>query len=52
MVCGNVGDSLYTRSAIAVTYNERTLWIPLAMLFAVILTLSLVLLRWARPGCW
>jgi len=36
-----------------VIVNERTLWLPLAILLASMLTLSLILLRWAkRQGWW
>ncbi|HLM20514.1 MAG TPA: magnesium transporter CorA family protein [Propionibacteriaceae bacterium] len=36
-----------------VIVNDRTLWIPLAILLAIMLTLSLILLRWAkRQGWW
>jgi len=36
-----------------VIVNERTLWLPLIILLAIMLTLSLILLRWAkRQGWW
>jgi magnesium transporter len=36
-----------------VIVNEQTLWLPLAILLLVMLTLSLILLRWAkRQGWW
>jgi magnesium transporter len=36
-----------------VIVNERTLWIPLFILLGIMLTLSLILLRWAkRQGWW
>ena len=36
-----------------VIVNERTLWLPLTVLLASMLTLSLILLRWAkRQGWW
>jgi Mg2+ and Co2+ transporter CorA len=36
-----------------VIVNERTLWIPLFILLSIMLTLSLILLRWAkRQGWW
>jgi hypothetical protein len=36
-----------------VIVNERTLWLPLTILLAIMLSLSLILLRWAkRQGWW
>ena len=36
-----------------VIVNERTLWLPLIILLAIMLSLSLILLRWAkRQGWW
>jgi hypothetical protein len=36
-----------------VIVNDRTLWLPLVILLAVMLSLSLFLLRWAkRQGWW
>ena len=35
-----------------VIVNERTLWLPLIILLAVMLSLSLILLRWAKKQGW
>jgi magnesium transporter len=36
-----------------VIVNDRTLWIPLAILLAIMLTISLILLHWfKRQGWW
>ena len=36
-----------------VIVNDRTLWLPLIILLAIMLSLSLILLRWAkRQGWW